>query len=67
LERETKPLRALKSAKHANVYTVGDKSENVYFIESGQVRIVMLSPGGKECLLAIHADGDVFGERRYPA
>jgi CRP-like cAMP-binding protein len=34
----------------------------VYFIESGQVKLRMLSSEGKECLLAIHASGDVFGE-----
>jgi CRP/FNR family transcriptional regulator, cyclic AMP receptor protein len=34
----------------------------VYFIESGQVKLLMLSPEGRECLLAIHAAGDIFGE-----
>ena len=29
---------------------------------SGQIKLLMLSPGGKECLLAIHAAGDIFGE-----
>jgi len=34
----------------------------VYFIESGQIKLLMLSPEGKECLLAIHTAGDIFGE-----
>jgi len=34
----------------------------VYFIESGQIKLLMLSPEGKECLLAIHSAGDIFGE-----
>jgi CRP-like cAMP-binding protein len=34
----------------------------VYFIESGQIKLLMLSSEGKECLLAIHSAGDVFGE-----
>jgi CRP/FNR family transcriptional regulator, cyclic AMP receptor protein len=34
----------------------------VYFIESGQVKLLMLSPEGRECLLAIHTAGDIFGE-----
>jgi len=34
----------------------------VYFIESGQIKLLMLSSEGKECLLAIHAAGDIFGE-----
>jgi CRP/FNR family transcriptional regulator, cyclic AMP receptor protein len=34
----------------------------VYFIESGQIKLLMLSSEGKECLLAIHSGGDIFGE-----
>jgi CRP/FNR family cyclic AMP-dependent transcriptional regulator len=62
LQREVKNSRAIKIAKHTNVYTLGEQDEMVYFIESGQVKLLMLSPEGKECLLAIHASGDVFGE-----
>jgi CRP/FNR family transcriptional regulator, cyclic AMP receptor protein len=62
LEREVKNSRAIRIAKHANVYTIGDQDEMVYFIESGQVKLMMVSSEGKECLLAIHASGDVFGE-----
>ena len=52
----------VRHAKHQTVYTCGDAAETVYFIESGQVKLLMLSPEGKECLLAIHTDGDTFGE-----
>src|SRR5215472_3232878 len=62
LQRETLNTRAVKIAKHANVYTCGDQDEMVYFIESGQIKLLMLSSEGKECLLAIHSSGDVFGE-----
>ena len=62
LQREVKNARAIKIPKHANVYSIGDRDEMVYFIESGQVKLLMLSPEGKECLLAIHASGDIFGE-----
>jgi CRP/FNR family transcriptional regulator, cyclic AMP receptor protein len=62
LVRETMNSRAVKIARHANVYTCGDQDEMVYFIESGQVKLLMLSSEGKECLLAIHSVGDVFGE-----
>ena len=34
----------------------------VYFIETGQIKLRLLSPEGKECLLAIHGSGDIFGE-----
>lgn len=62
LQREIKSSRAIKIPKHANVYTVGQQDEMVYFIESGQVKLLMLSSEGRECLLAIHSSGDVFGE-----
>ena len=62
LQHEVKHSRAIKIAKHENVYTFGEQDELVYFIESGEVKLLMLSSEGKECLLAIHASGDVFGE-----
>ena len=62
LERETLDTRAIKIARHANVYNSGDQDEMVYFVESGQVKLLMLSSDGKECLLAIHGGGDIFGE-----
>lgn len=62
LQRETMNSRAVTIERHANVYICGDQDEMVYFIESGQIKLLLLSPEGKECLLAIHSDGDVFGE-----
>jgi len=62
LQRETISSRAVKIARHDNVYSCGDQDETVYFIESGQIKLLMLSSDGKECLLAIHSGGDIFGE-----
>jgi CRP/FNR family transcriptional regulator, cyclic AMP receptor protein len=62
LQRETVNSRPVKIARHENVYTCGDRDEMVYFIESGQVKLLMLSSEGKECLLAVHSAGDIFGE-----
>ena len=62
LRQETLISRAVTIAKHDNIYTCGDNDELVYFIESGQVKLLMLSPEGRECLLAIHTAGDIFGE-----
>ena len=62
LQRETKNFSAIKIAKHNNVYTVGEAIEMVYFIETGKVKLVMGSSEGKECMLAIHGTGDIFGE-----
>ena len=62
LQRETVNSHAVKVARHDNVYSCGDQDETVYFIESGQIKLLMLSSDGKECLLAIHSGGDIFGE-----
>ena len=59
---ETKNSSPVKVGKHDHVYTVGDERETVYFIEKGQIKLVMVSDEGKECMLAIHGAGDVFGE-----
>jgi CRP-like cAMP-binding protein len=62
LQRETANSRAVRIARHANVYNSGEQDEMVYFIETGQIKLLMLSAEGKECLLAIYSDGDIFGE-----
>jgi CRP/FNR family cyclic AMP-dependent transcriptional regulator len=62
LERETRNSRSIRVAKNDNIYTCGDRNENVYFIKSGHIKLVTLSPAGKECLLDIYGNGDVFGE-----
>jgi CRP-like cAMP-binding protein len=62
LQRETANSRAVRIARHANVYNSGDQDEMVYFIETGQIKLLMLSSEGKECLLSIYSDGDIFGE-----
>src|SRR6266571_222262 len=61
LERRVN-LRTIRVASHQPIYVSGDSAEMVYFIESGQIKLLMLSPEGKECLLAIHTAGDIFGE-----
>ncbi len=62
LKRETFNSRAITIAKDDHVYSCGDNDELVYFIESGQIKLLMISPEGRECLLAIHTAGDMFGE-----
>ena len=62
LLNETKNSTRIKIAKHSHVYTAGDERESVYFVEKGQIKLVMVSKDGKECILAIHSKGDVFGE-----
>jgi len=62
LQREPLIYRTVKIHRHANVYTAGDQDEAVYFIESGEIKLLTHSAEGRECLLAIHSAGDIFGE-----
>src|SRR5512132_765079 len=62
LRRETRGSRSIKVAKHDNVYTCGEPGDTVYFIESGQVKLIMVSTEGRECIFAVHGPGEVFGE-----
>jgi CRP/FNR family cyclic AMP-dependent transcriptional regulator len=62
LFNEIKNSSPIKVHKHNRVYTVGDERDTVYFIEKGQIKLAMTASGGKECMLAIHGRGDVFGE-----
>jgi CRP/FNR family cyclic AMP-dependent transcriptional regulator len=54
--------RVMRLARHSHVYTCGNHDPMVYFVESGYVKVLLLSAEGKECLLTIHAAGDIFGE-----
>ncbi len=63
LRRESFNYRVIKLAKHRHVYMCGDHDSTVYLIESGQVKLLAPSPDGKECMIAIYAPGDFFGER----
>lgn len=62
LKRSTANFPTVHLDKQEQVYTCGDPARSVYFIQSGQIKLLMLSPEGKECLLAIHTAGDIFGE-----
>lgn len=62
LQRAAVNFPTVRVDKHQHVYVVGQPAGSVYFIESGQIKLLMLSPEGKECLLAIHTAGDIFGE-----
>ena len=63
LRHQTLDSHIVKIAKHDNVYRCGRVAScSIYVIERGQVKLLTLSKEGKECIVAIHAGGDVFGE-----
>ena len=62
LQHATFKFPAIRVAKNQHVYVCGDPADSVYFIQRGQIKLLMLSPEGKECLLTIHTVDDTFGE-----
>src|ERR1700676_3138962 len=48
--------------KNQIVYTQGDPSDSVFFIQSGKVKKTVVSEQGKEAVVAILGSDDFFGE-----
>ncbi len=44
------------------VYSVGDPADAIYLIESGQIKVVQLSPDGKEKIIGLYQERELFGE-----
>lgn len=61
-DRVSVPDTRVRVEAQSAIYANGDEDESMYLIESGQVKLSMSSASGKDCLLAIYAAGDVFGE-----
>jgi CRP/FNR family cyclic AMP-dependent transcriptional regulator len=51
--------------KHHVVFSPGDPSNAIYFIEKGRVRMTRLSPEGKTVILALLGPGDLIGEATW--
>ncbi|MFC4534152.1 Crp/Fnr family transcriptional regulator [Sphaerisporangium dianthi] len=53
---------SIRYAKRAHIYNCGEQDQNIYLVESGQVKTQTYARCGKECLLSIYTSGDIFGE-----
>lgn len=62
LQAITAGKTTMTPAKGARIFSQGEKSDAVYFIESGKVKISVVSPRGKEAVLVILGTRDFFGE-----
>jgi CRP-like cAMP-binding protein len=48
--------------KREKVFSQGDPADSVFYIQKGQVRVCVISEQGKEAVVALHGNGDFFGE-----
>ena len=46
-----------------NVFSQGDPADSVFYIESGKVKVTVLSEQGKEAVIAMLGAGDICGEQ----
>ena len=59
----TGPGRATeKYEKNRKIFSQGDVADTVFFIQSGKVKVTVLSEHGKEAVVGIFAEGQFFGE-----
>jgi CRP-like cAMP-binding protein len=61
-DRHTLATTRVRLDGQRSFYAIGDDDDALYLIESGHVKLSMASVEGKDCLLAIHGVGEVFGE-----
>ena len=45
------------------IYSIGDEAHESYIVESGNVKLSILTPEGKEYILALMGQGSCFGEQ----
>ena len=53
----------LQFAVGQTIFKQGDLTDEVFYIEHGQVKLSVVSAGGKEAVVAVHGTGDFFGTR----
>jgi CRP/FNR family cyclic AMP-dependent transcriptional regulator len=52
----------LEIHKDEHIFTQGDVAASVFYIQKGRVKLAVLSPQGKEAVVAILEPGQFFGE-----
>ena len=62
LSTSGKRRQMLSYAKRAIIFAQGDKTDGIYFVQKGKVRLIVVSEAGKEASLGILADGDFLSE-----
>ena len=54
--------RVVRFARGARVFAQGSPATSVFYIQSGQVKLSVVSTAGKEAVVAMLGPGDFFGE-----
>ena len=62
LEKITVGKRELSFRKGEKIFSQGDHADSIYFIQTGRIKIAVVSAAGKEAVLAMPGPHDFFGE-----
>ena len=54
--------RVLHFCKRQTVFTQGDATDAVFYIQKGKIKLTVISSNGKEATIGILGDGEFFGE-----
>ena len=52
----------MRFAKKQSVFTQGDATDAVFYIQKGRIKLTVISSNGKEATIGILGEGDFFGE-----
>jgi CRP/FNR family cyclic AMP-dependent transcriptional regulator len=47
---------------HQTIFSQGDPADAVFYVQEGKVKVCVISDLGKEAVVALHKEGDFFGE-----
>ena len=62
LEKITVGKKELTFRKGVKIFSQGDPADSIYFIQSGRIKITVVSAAGKEAVLAMPGPHDFVGE-----
>jgi CRP/FNR family transcriptional regulator, cyclic AMP receptor protein len=56
------PSRTVYFRRNERIFSQGDRSDSLFYIEEGTVKLTVASSGGKEALIGFYDGGHLFGE-----
>lgn len=48
--------------KNQKIFAQGERADSMFYIQEGKVKVCVISEQGKEAVVALHGNGDFFGE-----
>jgi CRP-like cAMP-binding protein len=62
LAKITVGRQELSFHKGEKIFSQGDRADSIYFVQTGRIKITVVSAAGKEAVLAMPGPHDFFGE-----